>query len=169
MPTIAEIEAKWEALRVDATRLGASVSLAAVAADVLSDLARIADPNAEPLATPSEAARARGFHTESIHRMIRAGKITNYGSQRRPLIRLSECPRKARPTASAIENESDCATDIASVSKPDVAHRVSGDALCPTVIALDVHASRRGVRRGKERPSRPQKTSRQSESLNNTQ
>jgi hypothetical protein len=55
--TLAEIRAKWEARQVEANRFATTVSLAAIANDVLEDLGQIADPNAEATVTPG---RGRG-------------------------------------------------------------------------------------------------------------
>jgi hypothetical protein len=151
MPGLAEIKAKWETLRADGGRLGASVSLAAIAADVLADLAQLTDRSAEQTVTPKEASLARGFHVESIHRMIRAGKLTNYGTRRRPRVRLSECPQKAGAESSFNATRDDDQGGAAPIG--DVARTNGSSASCsPTTLALDVLSSRRGNTRGSRSP-----------------
>jgi hypothetical protein len=141
--TIGELRAKWEATRVNGARLGASVSLAVIAADVLADLAQLADPGAESLISPREAAAASGVHVETIRRGIRTGQIPNYGTQRKPLVRASECPRK--PGAYRADEPTSGARG-AHRERSGVAQSDSSATLSSDVLALDVMSTRRGGR-----------------------
>jgi hypothetical protein len=48
-----------------------------------------------PLLSLTDAADRSGYHRESLARLVRAGKLRNYGTQRKPLVRLQDLPKKA--------------------------------------------------------------------------
>src|SRR5687768_12250161 len=48
-----------------------------------------------PLLTLIQAAERCGYHRESVARLVRRGKLRNYGTPRRPLVRASDLPKKA--------------------------------------------------------------------------
>jgi hypothetical protein len=48
-----------------------------------------------PLLSLAEAAQRSGYHRESLARLVRSGKLRNYGTPRRPLVRASDLPKKA--------------------------------------------------------------------------
>ena len=77
-------------------RLGAQVDGAALLDEVIrlverTDLPR---PRPEPLLTLTAAASATGFSPDHLGRLVRDGKVPNYGRPRAPRVRLSECPQK---------------------------------------------------------------------------
>jgi hypothetical protein len=62
--------------------------------EVLGDIEQI-EPEGSDLLSPPDAGARAGYHPESICRLIRLGKLTNYGTKHRPRVKLSELPRKA--------------------------------------------------------------------------
>jgi hypothetical protein len=103
--TLAELVAKWTAREAEWSQLGVACDGGKLAREILCDLAMVR-ADASNAVTPVEAARASGYHPESICRLIRTGKIVNYGTPRRPRVRLDEIPRKAaRRVASIAPND----------------------------------------------------------------
>jgi hypothetical protein len=78
----------------------------------------------DELLTLTEAAEVSGFSADHLGRLIRQGKIINFGRQNAPRVRSADLPRKA--------NLSSCLTDLSaevtSVSQVarTVVHRHSG-------------------------------------------
>lgn len=48
----------------------------------------------------SEASRLSGFSPDHLGRLVRVGRLRNYGSANRPRLRVGDLPRKAMLTAS---------------------------------------------------------------------
>src|SRR5687767_9404985 len=48
-----------------------------------------------PLLTLIQASTHSGYHRESLARLVRRGKLRNYGTPRRPLVRAADLPKKA--------------------------------------------------------------------------
>jgi hypothetical protein len=123
--TAAELRDRWRKRLEEFARLGALVNGEAVAREVLGDLEQLQDHSAEVL-SPTEAGARSGYHPESICRLIRNGKLTNYGTKHRPRVKLSDIPRKAP------------------VRRETVAARTRRDASSPSAIARDAIAGRFG-------------------------
>lgn len=87
--------------------------------------------------TPTEAAAVTHYHPESICRLIRTGKVTNYGTKHRPRVRLDELPRKAAASATP-----------ETVEPPKPPRHVAGSIGTASDIARDALAERMGRRRG---------------------
>lgn len=102
--TLAELRVKWEARRDEWRRLGVSVSGERIADEILSDVTAADAERSDTLLTLPEAAAVTNYHPESIARLVRTGKVKNYGTKHRPRVKLEELPNKARtatPRASA--------------------------------------------------------------------
>jgi hypothetical protein len=130
--TAAELRARWQHRLDEFRRLGAFVSGEAVALEILADVAELESDAGAELLTPAQAATRAGYHPESICRLIRNGKLTNYGTKHRPRVKLSDIPRKA-----PAQREPSKATS-------PVAARTRRDASSPTAIAHDAIAGRIG-------------------------
>lgn len=104
-----DLLAKWEARRAELARLDAHVSANALLTEILVDLNRLA---AEPerLLTPTQAAQLTGYHHESIARMVRDGKVNNYGRKHSPRVKLSELPTK--PKAPTLDDRRQIAAEV---------------------------------------------------------
>lgn len=91
--TLDELLARWEARRADAERLGAMAPIAAIAAEVLADLATLRPPDDELLSL-SEAARESGYSVDRLQKLVAQGTIPNAGRKGKPAIRRRDLPRK---------------------------------------------------------------------------
>lgn len=89
-----------DAWRADAARIrryGAeplAASLERCAADLADALAH----DESELLSLREAAERCGYVADSLGRMIRTGRLVNYGSPRRPKVRASDLPRHPGPS-----------------------------------------------------------------------
>jgi len=129
--SIAALEAKWSARLVEWRELGVTVLGEKIAREILDDLRAVGESTHDEAALygPSEAGVIVDYHPGSITRLIKQGKVRNYGSKHRPLVKLSELPRKATRNA-------------AGAMRPV---RLSSDAERSTqALVLDASASRLG-------------------------
>ncbi len=92
--TVADLIDRWETRRASLARLNAQVDGAALAGDILADLAGLAA--AEQPISLSAAAAGTGYTPDHLSRLIAQGKLTNYGRKHAPRVRLSECPTKPK-------------------------------------------------------------------------
>lgn len=134
--TLAELFLKWTARREEWGALSVSVSGAAIAEEVLSDITAASTAAGEVTVTPTEAAAATNYHPESIARLVRTGKVKNYGTKHRPRVRLSELPKK---TAASREP-----SDIAQTGPSGASSRARAKNITPSSIARDAVAGRIG-------------------------
>ena len=92
--TPAELRDRWQHRLDEFRRLGALVNGEAVAREILGDIEQLETDTGAELLTPAVAGRRIGYHPESICRLIRQGKLKNYGTKHRPLVKAGELPRK---------------------------------------------------------------------------
>jgi hypothetical protein len=104
MLTLAELQTKWEARRDEWRRLGVSVNGEKLAEELLADLAAVDVTLHDVTMSPSEAAAVSNYHPESITRLVRQGKIPNYGTKHRPRVRASDLPKKPAPSKTSNRN-----------------------------------------------------------------
>lgn len=97
--THTELFAKWESRLAEWSGLAIIVNGEAIAREVLADLRAANDVAAIRTMTPTEAAAITHYHPESICRLVRTGKVKNYGTKNRPRVRLDELPHKAPPSS----------------------------------------------------------------------
>lgn len=90
--SIHELVDRWEAKRAEWARLHAQVDGAALAGEVLRDLAELEE--AEPVLSLAEAARRTGYSPDHLSRLVREGALPNHGRKGAPRVKLSECPAK---------------------------------------------------------------------------
>lgn len=83
---------RWEARKLELARLHAHVDGAALADEILRDLASLNE--AEPVVSLTAAAARTGYSADHLSRLVKAGSITNYGRKHAPRVKLSECPAK---------------------------------------------------------------------------
>jgi hypothetical protein len=93
--TLAHLELKWSTRLAEWRRLGVSVSGEKVAEEILSDVKAIGAERSDALLSPAEAGAVANYHPESICRLVRTGKVKNYGTKHRPRVKLGELPTKA--------------------------------------------------------------------------
>jgi hypothetical protein len=117
MMTIAELEQKWSTRRDEWRVLGVRVDGERIADEILADIRAVSMSADEATLTPSEAAAVAGYHPESICRLIRKGKLRNFGTPRRPRVRVSELTSKAhaRRAAVAKEDRSTACSNVVSI------------------------------------------------------
>jgi hypothetical protein len=89
---VGEMIARWEARRAELARLHAQVDGAAIADDVLRDLAAL--EAAEAPVSLVEAALRTGYTADHLSRLVRDGALANHGRKGAPRVKLSECPTK---------------------------------------------------------------------------
>lgn len=90
--SIRELVDRWEAKKAEWARLRAQVDGAALADEVLHDLASLEE--AEPVLSLAEAAKRTGYSPDHLSRLVRDGALANYGRKGAPRVKLSECPAK---------------------------------------------------------------------------
>lgn len=95
--TIRDLLEKWTSRKAEHSRLGSLVSADALIGDVLTDLEELDRDRSTETVNLTEAATISGLHPDSISRRIRRGKLKNYGSPHRPLVRVADLPKKATP------------------------------------------------------------------------
>lgn len=62
------------------------------------ELERALSASDNPLLTLEQARERSGYHRESLARMVRQGRLRNFGTPRRPLVRALDLPMKpSRP------------------------------------------------------------------------
>jgi hypothetical protein len=59
------------------------------------DLEEALTTSQNPLLSLAQAAEQSGYHRESLARMVRKGRLRNYATSRRPLVRAQDLPKKA--------------------------------------------------------------------------
>lgn len=92
MTGIRDVIERWQKKRGELARYHAQVDGEALVTEMLADLDLLADGEA---AVSLPVARAEtGYSTDHLSRLIKEGKLTNYGRKHAPRVRLSECPRK---------------------------------------------------------------------------
>ena len=130
MTSLVELQQKWESRRADAERLGSVMNGALICADILADLHALELHADAETASLADAAKLCDYHPNSLSRLVKAGRLTNYGTKARPKVRVSDLPRKAKP---------ETPRPVAVVAAGPLSSRGGNDAL-----ALDAVASRLG-------------------------
>lgn len=91
--TLDELRNRWrsEAERLRPFNVGAAYAYEEAARELEEALAT----RQNPLLTLAQASEQCGYHRESIARLVRRGRLRNYGTPRRPLVRAADLPKKA--------------------------------------------------------------------------
>lgn len=92
---------RWAERGVDFERFGVQVDGARLCAEVVSDLRQIESAEAQRMVGLEEAAQLSGFSADHIGRLVREGRIMNYGRKGAPLVRVVDLPRKPGSLTSA--------------------------------------------------------------------
>lgn len=92
--TIGDVIERWRERQAEFSRWGAHVDGAKLLGELLSDLEAV-EHSGTPVSLSIAAAHS-GYSADSLSRLIRSGKLTNYGRKHAPRVRLSECPTKPR-------------------------------------------------------------------------
>jgi hypothetical protein len=90
----ADLVAKWQGRRADWQSFGALVSGAAVAEEILSDLAALSRSEREISVSLREASSIGGYSIDHLQRLVAKGDIHNVGRKHRPRIRRADVPVK---------------------------------------------------------------------------
>jgi len=96
-----EVIARWQRQREEWKRLRAMVDGAAVADEVLADLAAIEASELDEVLSLSAAARESGYTRDHLARLVREGKCPNAGRPNAPKILRRHLPRKPTTLLSA--------------------------------------------------------------------
>jgi hypothetical protein len=94
MTTLVELRELVARRRDELARLDARIDPIPLLDEVLAALREIAEP-VEPLFTLRDAAAQCGFSEDHLGRLIREGRLRNWGRRHAPRVRLAECPRRA--------------------------------------------------------------------------
>lgn len=97
MKSMRDVIERWQAKRAELARYHAQVDGEALVAEMLADLDALAD--GEAAVSLPVAGNETGYSTDHLSRLIKEGKLTNYGRKHAPRVRLSECPRKSSASA----------------------------------------------------------------------
>jgi len=100
-----QLVARWQTRRVEWKRLGAHVDGAAVADEVLADLALLEQFENDEILSLEAASTVSGYSRDHIARLIRQGRIPNAGRPNAPRVRRRDLPRKAASLQSLIESD----------------------------------------------------------------
>lgn len=92
--TRAQILERWTARRDEWRRLRAQVDGGAIADEVLADLEAM--DAGDGIVTLREASRRTGYTSDHLSRLIRDGKLLNYGRKHSPRVKVGECPVKVQ-------------------------------------------------------------------------
>ena len=94
-PRIQSLAERWrlDAERYEADRLPTVAAVLMRCADQLESATREAD---SALVTLSEGARLSGYSQRQLSRLVRRGRIPNYGKETRPKVAVGDLPRKPR-------------------------------------------------------------------------
>lgn len=90
-----DFRAKWEAKREEWSRLQAIMPAGPLIGELLADLDAVDRHEGMELLTLTAAGERCGYSPDSLGRMIREGRLTNYGRPKAPRVRASDLPRKA--------------------------------------------------------------------------
>ncbi len=88
-----DLIARWENRRSEFEKLHAQVDGARLVEQFLKDLDAIAGE--EPTIKLVQASERTGYSADHLARLIKSGKLTNYGREGAPRVKVSECPQKA--------------------------------------------------------------------------
>ena len=108
-----DLISRWKSRRDELHRLRASVDGAAMCDDFLADLEAIL--REEPIVNLSAAAAECGYTAGHLSKLVRSGRLRNYGRPNSPRVRVSECPRKALRVAEGRGSLYDPVTDARSL------------------------------------------------------
>lgn len=85
---------KWGARRDEWSRRGISAPVGPLLDEVLADMESVTRHEGTELLTLTQAAIRCGFSPDSLGRLVRLGKLQNYGRKNAPRVRAADLPRK---------------------------------------------------------------------------
>ena len=94
--TFDEFRTSWEKRRDDYARLPAQVNAASLIEQMLGELNEVTARETTQLLTLTQAAHVSGYSADHLGRLVRSGKLTNYGRRHAPRVRSGDLPRRAR-------------------------------------------------------------------------
>ena len=94
--TLSELVERWSARRDEWTRLGIQLSGAAVADEILTDLAELVRQGRAESVLLADAAQLSGYSRDHLRKLVAAGKLEIVGTAGRIRLRRGDLPEKAR-------------------------------------------------------------------------
>jgi hypothetical protein len=88
-----DVITRWENRRSEFEKLHAQVDGASLVGQFLRDLDDLA--GGELPVSLSAASERTGYSADHLGRLIRSGRLTDYGRKHAPRVKVSECPQKA--------------------------------------------------------------------------
>jgi hypothetical protein len=110
-PARNELVDRWRARREEWSKFGAFVDGAAVAEEILADIAMLADYQTYLPVDIATASQVSGYSADHLRRLISQGKLRNAGRKGAPKVFISDLPRRIQRVAPASEKSYDPATD----------------------------------------------------------
>ncbi len=89
-----QFQSKWETLRDEWSRRGFSAPVGPILDELLADFQSVARDEGTELLNLTQAALRCGFSPDSLGRMLRDGRLTNWGRKGSPRVRAADLPRK---------------------------------------------------------------------------
>ncbi|MEX2109712.1 MAG: hypothetical protein WD802_03845 [Gemmatimonadaceae bacterium] len=84
---------RWEIRRSEFEKLHAQVDGASLVEQFLRDLTALSSN--ETRVSLSVASERTGYSADHLSRLIKSGKLTDYGRKHAPRVKVSECPQKS--------------------------------------------------------------------------
>ena len=95
---ISAVIARWLQRSEEWGRLGVTVDGGKLASEVVEDLRGLEVATADDMLTLTQAAEVTGYTDDHLGRLVREGKLTNYGEKHSPRVKRSELPMKPART-----------------------------------------------------------------------
>jgi hypothetical protein len=125
-PPLAQLPEAWRARATELRRLAAADGAARAWECAAQELAAALAQQADELLSLAEAAEISGYHPDSLGRLIREGKLANYGTKRRPKVKRGDLPRRASQSPTLRDYKTSFITDVsaAAIAREAVASRI---------------------------------------------
>ncbi len=108
---IGSIIQRWIVRAEEWKKLDVSVKGAPLADEIIADLEAIAAATDSEELTVTQAAAATGYTADHIGRLVREGRLTNYGRRGAPRVRRSELPNRINAVAAKHRKPYNAVTD----------------------------------------------------------
>ncbi len=106
---------RWKQRQDEWTKLDASVKAAPLIGEMLADLEALGKASDDEL-NLTDAARVSGYSPDHLSRLVRDGKLSNYGRRGAPRVKRSELPvRSSNRVAANARNAYDVSADVRSL------------------------------------------------------
>lgn len=106
-----ELVERWRTRREEWSKLGAFVDGAAVAEEILADIAALIEYQTHLPVDVVTASQVSGYSADHLRRLISQGKLRNAGRKGAPKLFLADLPKRPQRVAPSQGNSYDPATD----------------------------------------------------------